>query len=84
MAFYNAGISVYAYKASPSDPDTLDWDAAMRDADVQGWLDSAKANFCPHKSKNSWIEVPLLDAKTSILPATWVFQRKRAPDGTIK
>ena len=34
--------------------------------------------------KEVWDEVPKSDAKTKILPVTWVFRRKRTPTGKIK
>jgi hypothetical protein len=32
----------------------------------------------------TWDEVPITDAKTKILPLTWVLRRKRSPDGEVK
>jgi hypothetical protein len=32
----------------------------------------------------TWEQVPISDAKTKILPLTWVLCRKRSPDGEIK
>ena len=33
---------------------------------------------------NCWVEVPIEQATTKVLPGTWVFKVKRAPDGTFK
>jgi hypothetical protein len=32
----------------------------------------------------TWEQVPISDAKTKILPLTWVLRRKQSPDGEIK
>ena len=36
------------------------------------------------EQNNTWVEVPISEAKGAILPGMWVFRRKRTPDGTIK
>ena len=36
------------------------------------------------EKNETWVEVPLSDAETKILPGTWVFYRKRTPDGIVK
>ena len=33
---------------------------------------------------NYWVEVPMKKATTKVLPGTWVFNVRRAPDGTFK
>ncbi len=35
------------------------------------------------EKKGTWKEVSMLEAKTKIFPGTWVFRRKRSPDGEI-
>ncbi len=35
------------------------------------------------QKNGTWKVVPISYAKTRILPGTWVFRRKRAPEGTI-
>jgi hypothetical protein len=35
------------------------------------------------RENGTWKEVPVSSAKTRILPGTWVFSRKRTPDGAI-
>ena len=73
------------YKAAASDPDTLSYEQAMNDRpSVEEWLKAADAEIRSLEAKGTWIEVPKLEAKTRILPGTWVFRRKRAPDGRIK
>jgi hypothetical protein len=71
------------YKAAASDPDTLSWDQAMKDQyHVQHWQAAAEQEIESLEAKGTWIEVPKSDAKTKILPGTWVFRRKRTTDGS--
>jgi hypothetical protein len=71
-------------KASVSDPDTLSFEEAMADADFAKWMEAADLEIHSLESKGTWIEVPLDQAQTKILPGTWVFHRKRSPDGIVK
>ncbi|KAI2500410.1 hypothetical protein MHU86_14081 [Fragilaria crotonensis] len=73
-----------SYKASVSDPDTLSFSEAMADHDnIEKWLKAANDEIQSLQKNGTWIEVPITEAKTRILPGTWVFRRKRTPDGTI-
>ncbi|KAI2508011.1 hypothetical protein MHU86_6418 [Fragilaria crotonensis] len=73
-----------SYKASVSDPDTLSFNEAMADRDnIEKWLKAANDEIQSLQKNGTWIEVPITEAKTRILPGTWVFRRKRTPDGTI-
>jgi hypothetical protein len=70
------------YKAT-SDPDTLSFDEAMADADRIQWIESAHKEIKSLEENHTWKEVDVSEAKTKILPGTWVFRRKRTPDGLI-
>jgi hypothetical protein len=48
------------------------------------WRDSAKLELEALTKRSRWEVVPKSDATSAILPGTWVFRRKRTPDGTIK
>ena len=74
------------YKASNSDPDTLSFDEAMRDADRDEWRQAAAKEIQDLEAKSTWREVSISEVPSTetILPGTWVFRRKRTPDGTIK
>ncbi|KAI2498513.1 hypothetical protein MHU86_15973 [Fragilaria crotonensis] len=73
-----------ANKASVSDPDTLTFEEAMSDVEnIQNWLRAAEAEIKSLEKNGTWKEVPTADAKSRILPGTWVFRRKRTPDGAI-
>ena len=73
-----------ANKATPSDPDTLTYDEAMSDVDnVDKWMEAAAKEIASLEKNGTWIEVETSTAKTRVLPGTWVFRRKRTPDGQI-
>ncbi|KAL7564557.1 hypothetical protein ACA910_013958 [Epithemia clementina (nom. ined.)] len=73
-----------AYKASASDPDTLTFDQAMSSPDKHEWIKAANLEIAELVAKGTWTEVFQSEAHSKILPGTWVFRRKRRPDGTIK
>ena len=77
-------LSPTAFKAAPTDPDTLTFDQAMADtANVTKWMEAATKEIVNLEKNGTWKEVGIEDAKTKILPGTWVFRRKRSPDGEI-
>jgi hypothetical protein len=76
-----------AYQASSlSDPDTLTYDQAMAEPEDQKakWIEAMKIEIRELESHGTWDEVPITDAKTKIIPGTWVCRRKRTPDGEIR
>jgi hypothetical protein len=85
--FEKHGIILYptAFKAVASDPDTLSFDQAMADIEhVTKWMEAAAKEVASSLEKNgTWKEVSMLKAKTKVLPGTWVFWRRRSPDGEI-
>jgi hypothetical protein len=50
---------------------------------VKKWLDAADKEICQLEGKETWDEVPLSSSTVEVIPGTWVFRRKRSPDGTI-
>jgi Reverse transcriptase (RNA-dependent DNA polymerase). len=56
----------------------------MVDGDKEKWIEAAEIKIRSLESKNTWIEVPKSSSKSRILPGTWVFHRKRYPDGSIR
>ena len=66
------------------DPDTLSYDQAMSDADCDHWIDSAVKEIESLEEHGTWNEIPIEQATCRIIPGTWVFTRKRNPDGTFK
>ena len=75
-----------AFKAKVNqDPDILSYDQAMNDLDnLDEWKKAAMKEIRELEQKGTWIEVPISEAKTKVLPGTWVFRKKQSPDGTIK
>ena len=73
-------------KATVSDPDTLGWDEAMAESEPHRshWLKAAQSEISALEGKHCWQEVPNTEATNKILPGTWVFRRKRTPDGEVK
>ena len=71
-------------KASTKDPDTLSWDEAMSiPEEADRWREAALKEIRALESKRTWLERPESEATVRVIPGTWVFRRKRAPDGTI-
>jgi hypothetical protein len=75
-----------AYKAAACDPDTLTYDQAMAEPDEhrQKWIKAMRIEIQELESRKTWDEVPVSDAKTKIIPGTWVFRHKRTPDGELR
>jgi hypothetical protein len=75
-----------AFVASRSDPDTLTFDEAMRDADCDGFRTAMGVEITSLEREGTWTEVPkqeALDKAERILPGTWAFKRKRHPEGYV-
>jgi hypothetical protein len=69
-----------------ADPDLLSFEQAMNETDhVSKWREAAQREIESLERMHTWTEV-LMDTANNhkILPGTWVFKRKRTPDGTIK
>ena len=67
------------------DPNTLNWGEAMADTDHQDkWIAAARAEIAVLEANHTWVKVAKSSAKSKIVPGTWVFCRKRTPDGEIK
>jgi len=73
------------FKATASDPDTLSFDEAMSEdqQSVEKWKHAAKLEIESLEQNGTWEEVLQSSAGSRILPGTWVFRRKRTPDGEI-
>ena len=72
-----------ANAARSTDPDTLTFDEAMSE-NATDWMNAAEIEVQALENHGAWIEVPIEDATSRILPGTWVFRRKRTPDGSIR
>jgi hypothetical protein len=72
-------------RASVHDPDTLTWEHAMSEEpeNMKKWLELADKAIVQLEGKETWDEVPLFTSTVKVIPGTWIFCRKRSPDGTI-
>ena len=50
---------------------------------IDKWMAAAAKEIQSLEKNGTWIVVPISEAKSKILPGTWVFRRKRTPDGDI-
>ena len=76
--------SIYSYKAATSDPDTLSFDEAMSNpSEMEKWKEAALVEIQSLEKNGTWLIVDKSEAKGRILPGTWVFRRKRTPDGSV-
>ena len=82
--FNELNIPVPFALAAAKDPDLLTFEQAMNDPDVHHWRAAAKREIDQLDAKGTWDIVLQSEATSKILPGTWVFKRKRTPDGTIK
>ena len=67
-----------------SDPDLFTYEQAMSSEHRLEWIKAAVKEIEALEKFGCWIEVPLSSATTKVLPGTWVFKVKRAPDGSFK
>ena len=81
------GNNNFAFLASNNNknPDIFSWDEAMRSEFRDEWLEAAQEEILELEAREAWDEVDVSVAENKqILPGTWTFKLKRAPDGTIK
>jgi hypothetical protein len=64
--------------------DTFTYEQAMASDQRSDWIQAATEEITSLENLGCWEEVPIKSATTKILPGTWVFRVKRAPDGTFK
>ena len=50
----------------------------------QEWIKAARKEIESLEGLDCWTEIPISKATGPIIPGTWVFRVKRAPDGTFK
>ena len=84
MSFPTDQVDGYLFKASSSDPDTLNFDDVLRDPLLNDWIVAAMKEITELEKKKCWDEVPIEESKGTVLPGIWVFRRKRTPDGQVK
>ena len=67
-----------------SNPDLFGYDEAMNSEHRSNWIQAAIKEITQLERLDCWEEIPIDKAITKVLPGTWVFKVKRAPDGTFK
>ena len=83
--YINLFDHVYAFSAkSKTDPDLFSFDEAMSSEHFEQWVEAAKGEIKQLEDIDCWAEIPMTKATTKVIPGTWVFKIKRAPDGTLK
>lgn len=72
------------FKASNSDPNTMNYDKAMKDPVTRHlWIEAAEKEIRSLERHGTWEEVPISSAKAKIIPVHWIFKLKTLPDGTL-
>ena len=74
---------LHVLKAAASNPNTLTYDVILQDSELEEWKRAAENKIASLEKKGTWEEVPIDQAKGTILPGTWVFWRKCAPMGHV-
>jgi hypothetical protein len=78
-------IPILAFKArAQKDPDTYDWDGAMRSEYRDQFLFAAFEEIEALVAQKTWYEDLKANATVRIVPSQWVFKIKRSPDGEVK
>ena len=67
-----------------ANPDLFSYDQAMNSEHRSEWIEAAEKEIRSLEGYGCWIEIPMSEASTKVLPGTWVFKVKRAPDGSFK
>ena len=67
-----------------ADPDLFSYEQAMSGEHRTEWIKAAIEEIKMLESLDCWEEIPTDQATEKILPGTWVFKIKRAPDGSFK
>ena len=75
---------VMVSSAKEANPDLFSYDEAMASEHRSEWIEAAIKEITALEAFGCWEEVPIDFATTKVLPGTWVFKVKRAPDGTFK
>ena len=65
-------------------PDVLTYDEAMADEHKEEWIKAAMKEIRSLEELGCWEEINQSKATSKIIPGTWVFRVKRAPDGSFK
>jgi hypothetical protein len=75
---------IFLSSKTKNDPDSFTYEEAIQGEHRKEWIAAATEEITSLEKLNCWEEVPIDQATTKVLPGTWVFRLKRAPDGTFK
>ena len=81
---FNIPLPFALAATGPRDSDLLTYEETLVDVDHTQWREAAAKEIRELENKKTWTVVPRSEATSRILPGTWVFKRKRTPDGTVK
>ena len=84
MAYITPDCHILLASAKANNPDIFSYDEAMGGEYKSEWIQAANKEVTALEKLDCWTEVPMNTATTKVLPGTWVFKVKRAPDGTFK
>ena len=74
-----------AFKASPSDPDTMTLQQALADTKhYDKWIEALEKEIRALEEHGVWEEVRWEDAQGEVIPSHFVMKIKRRPDGTLE
>ena len=72
---------LHVCKTAVTNPDTLSYDKALCDINVDKWKEAANLEILALEEKGIWDEVPVSDAKPKIVPGTWSSTTSALPQG---
>ena len=75
---------VMVSSSKENNPDLFSYDEAMSSEFRSEWIKAAIKEIEALENFGCWEEIPIEEATTKVLPGTWVFKVKRAPDGSFK
>lgn len=80
----DSDVSVLVSSKVKNDPSLFSYEEAMEGENREDWIKAAKSEIVSLENLECWEEVPLDQATSKVLPGTWVFKIKTAPDGSFK
>lgn len=82
--YYEHPLALAARAADVDSPSLHEILNKMEDSEQELWLDAMDLEILELVKKHTFVVVPRAEAGTrEIVPSTWVFKRKRRPDGEI-
>jgi Reverse transcriptase (RNA-dependent DNA polymerase). len=77
-------FGAFMARKKADNPDVFTFHQVMQLPDKEEWIKAAQKEISELEEHGVWEEVPLTEVGNhQIVPSTWVFRLKRAPDGTV-